>query len=240
MPLERFVFSRAQQIIAISHQIADELVSAYGIPRERIAVIGNGVDCNEFFPGGEKKGRTPFRLLYVGRLAARKNVDVLLRAVAACSTDVQLRIAGTGPEQSKLEALTASLGIQSRVEFLGFRKGPDLLAEYQSADLLVMPSSYEGLPLVALEAKAAGLPILAANFPGASNIISENSGWVVADTTPQSLSRVVDDAARTADKLNSMATCARQEALARFSWDTVIRTLSDQYDSVLRRTRSSG
>jgi glycosyltransferase involved in cell wall biosynthesis len=238
-PLERRVFSRARWIVAISEQIAAELVDAYGIARSKIVVVGNGVDCGEFSPDPSPKGRKPFRLLYVGRLASRKNVDALIRAAAECRMHFELRIVGTGPEGERLQQLVADLQLGDRVEFRGFRKGPDLLTEYRWADLLIMPSSYEGVPLVALEAKAAGLPILAANFPGADRIVSQRSGRIVATPTPTSLARAIEEIASDSGDLNEMAATARKEALEKFSWETVIASLRTEFEAVMQSRASA-
>jgi glycosyltransferase involved in cell wall biosynthesis len=234
LPLERRVLRRAARIIAISEQIAAELVTAYGISRQRIAVVGNGVDCTEFRPDDTPKGRTPLRVLYVGRLAPRKNVELLVRAGALCKSPMQLRIVGTGPEQARVEALAQSLGISNCTSFPGFRKGADLLAEYQWADVLVMPSAYEGVPLVALEAKAAGLPIIAADFAGAANIVSAASGRIVPNISADSLAVALDQIAADPAELNRMAAATRREAVDGFSWQAVVNSLASEYDGVQR------
>ena len=238
LPLERRVLRRAARIIAISEQIAAELVTAYGIARERIAVVGNGVDCTEFRPDDTPKGRTPLRVLYVGRLAPRKNVELLVRAAALCKSPTQVRIVGTGPEQARVQALVQSLGISERTSFPGFRKGADLLAEYQWADVLVMPSAYEGVPLVALEAKAAGLPIIAADFAGAANIVSAASGRIVPNISADSLAAALDQIAADPAGLNRMAISTRREAVDSFSWQEVVNRLASEYDGILRNRNS--
>ena len=239
LPMERYVYRRARAIVAISAQIAEELVVAYGVRRENLRVIGNGVDCTEFQPDTAVKGRSPFRLLYVGRLARRKNVDLLIEAVSKCTARVELRIVGAGPERPTLEALTSDLNMGERITFCGHRKGSELLAEYQWADLLVMPSSYEGVPLVSLEAKAAGLAIIAADFAGASHLVPADSGWIVKDVTPERLAIAIDESSRDFERLNRMSSCARKEALETYSWNAVIGNLSSYYDSVLRQASFS-
>lgn len=234
LPLERHVLRRAARIIAISEQIAAELIKSYGIARERIVVVGNGVDCAAFRPDETPKGRTPLRVLYVGRLAPRKNVEVLVRAAALRKSPMQLRIVGTGPEQARLQALAQSLGISNCTTFPGFRKGADLLAEYQWADVLVMPSAYEGMPLVALEAKAAGLPIIAADFAGAANIVSAASGRIVPNISADSLALALDQIAADSAELNRMAATTRREAVEAFSWQAVVNKLANEYDGILR------
>jgi glycosyltransferase involved in cell wall biosynthesis len=238
LPLERFVLRRAARIIAISEQIASELSAAYGIARDKIAVVGNGVDCVEFQPDGAAKGRIPLRVLYVGRLAPRKNVELLVRAAALCASRPQVRIVGAGPEEARVKALAQALGIADRTTFAGFRKGADLLAEYQWADVLVMPSAYEGVPLVALEAKAAGLPIIAANFAGASDIVSPTSGRIVSDISETSLAAAIDELGADALQLNRMGESTRHEALDAFSWEAVIGRLATEYEGPLRKQNS--
>jgi glycosyltransferase involved in cell wall biosynthesis len=235
LPLERRVLRRSARIIAISEQIASELTAAYGIAREKIAVIGNGVDCTEFRPDDAPKGRTPLRVLYVGRLAPRKNVELLVRAAALCESRPEVRIVGTGPEHERLKALALSLGTSDRTTFPGFRKGAELLAEYQWADLLVMPSAYEGVPLVALEAKAAGLPIIAADFAGARDIVSATSGRIVPGMSAASLAAAIDELGADRLQLNRMAQSTRREALDAFSWQAVVSRLATEYDSMLQR-----
>lgn len=234
LPLERRVLRRAARIVAISEQIAAELTEAYGIAREKIAVVGNGVDCAEFRPDGTPKGRTPLRVLYVGRLAPRKNVEVLVRAAALCKTRMQLRIVGAGPEETRLRALAQSLGISDRATFRGFRKGADLLDEYHWADVLVMPSAYEGVPLVALEAKAAGLPIVAADFAGAANLVSASSGRIVPRIAADSLAAALDQLGADPSELTRMSTSTRREAVDSFSWQAVVSRLAKEYEATLR------
>jgi glycosyltransferase involved in cell wall biosynthesis len=234
LPLERRVLQRSAKIIAISEQIASELTAAYGIAREKIAVVGNGVNCAEFRPNDEPKGRTPLRVLYVGRLAPRKNVDLLVRAAALCKSQPQIRVVGTGPEQARVQMLAQSLGLSSRASFPGFRKGADLLAEYQWADVLVMPSAYEGVPLVALEAKAAGLPMIAADFPGASAIVSPASGRIVPNISADSLAAAIDEFGADPQQLNRMSASTRREALDSFSWQAVVDRLASEYEGILR------
>lgn len=123
IPLEGRILRRASRVVAISEHVAKELVDVYRVDRRRITVVGNGVDCEEFRPGGSPKGNVPLRVLYVGRLAKRKNVDVLIRAARLARSKVALRIVGTGPEQAMLEALVAENGLSDVVEFRGFRAG---------------------------------------------------------------------------------------------------------------------
>lgn len=104
----------------------------------------------------------PIKLLVVGQLITRKRVDWLMRELARhpFCTLIELMVCGTGPEREKLESLAAKLGLN--VRFLGFRRGTDLAAAFQDADIFVHPASYEGWGVVLNHALHFGLPILAA------------------------------------------------------------------------------
>jgi glycosyltransferase involved in cell wall biosynthesis len=226
--VERHVLRRARAIVAINDHIRTELVSVYGVAAERIAVIGNGVDCDAFVPrpaSAPRAGRV-LNVLYVGRLVARKNVGAVVSALARSDPAILCTIVGDGPDRPHLERLARHLDVADRVTFRGFLQGAELASSYQSADLLVMPSSYEGMPMAILEAKASGIPTIAANFQGARALIPETAGIVLdeplANSLPIAFDLLLDDPA----KLRALSEGARNDALERFDWSTVIDRLA--------------
>lgn len=108
------------------------------------------------------------KILYVGRLTHQKNVACLLRAVSLAQgkAPIQVQICGTGEEEGKLREMVCKLGIQSSVIFHGFQK--DVRSYMNVADVLVLPSHYEGMPNVVVEALACGLPAIVSNIPAHS------------------------------------------------------------------------
>jgi glycosyltransferase involved in cell wall biosynthesis len=116
-----------------------------------------------------------FRFLTVARMSRQKGLDILLRALAAARADlppVTLTLVGSGPDEAALKRLSAELGLDDLVIFAGYTSDP---AEYfRSADCFVLPSRWEGFPLVLLEALRFGLPLLAANCDfGPSDLIAD-------------------------------------------------------------------
>ena len=234
VPFERFILRRARRVIAISEHVADELAETYGVARDRITVVGNGVDCEEFRPDGEPKGSQPLRVLYVGRLAKRKNIDVLIRASGSLGRRVKLRIVGAGPEHDRLSTLASAQGLPDAIEFRGFRTGESLLDEYRWADLLAVPSSYEGIPLAALEAKAMGLPLVVASFLGADKLVASGSGMLLPSFEAGDFARAFDMLAADHGKLRSMAVNARREAMEKFSWRAAVLRLAEVFEEAIR------
>lgn len=171
--------------LAVSGEIAAELVERLGWPEEKIEVVYNAVDVarveveappglREQLGGGE--GRP--LVLTPARLDAQKGHDVLLEAIPQVP-EATFLFAGEGPERGRLEALAAERGVAERVRFLGRRDDvPELLA---ACDVFALPSLYEGSSLAVLEAMAAGIPIVSSAIGGTEELVEDGrSGLLVA------------------------------------------------------------
>jgi len=130
-----------------------------------VQVVPNGIDFESI--DRIKAARKQSDIIYVGRLVAHKNVDLLIRAVSLASNevpDIKAIIIGDGPEMEKLRALTRDLGLERNVEFTGFLESYDeAVALMKSSRVFVLPSSREGFGMAALEANACGLPVVTVN-----------------------------------------------------------------------------
>jgi len=133
----------------------------------------------------------PAEILYVGRLRIRKGVEVLLEALAALRREhpsARLMIAGAGEQAAALHAKTAELGLDDRVRFLGRCDAAHVRRLLTAARCLVVPSIYEGMPLVVLEAMAAGTPVVASAVSGIPEVVIDGeTGWLVPSEDPPRL-----------------------------------------------------
>jgi len=188
--------------LAVSREIAGELVEQLGWPATKIDVVYNAVDLARVeveAPTGlrERLGGSETRPLVLtpARLDAQKGHDVLLEAITQVP-DAMFLFAGEGPERGRLETLAAERGIADRVRFLGRREDiPELLAV---CDVFALPSLYEGSSLAVLEAMAARIPIVSSAIGGTEELIDDGrSGLLVAPGDPEALAaalrRVLDD-----------------------------------------------
>ncbi|WP_028225257.1 glycosyltransferase family 4 protein [Paraburkholderia ferrariae] len=182
--LERWAYRRSRVIAAVSRKVADEIRASGGDPVERLDVIYNGVDTRAFAAAGADRAKfglpaDAFLLLFVGDLRTpRKNLGTVLHALQSLPERVHLAVAGYLPG-SPYPALAQSLGIASRVHFLGLvREMPKLM---RSVDAYVFPSRYEAMSLSLLEAMAAGLPVVTASTAGGAEIITPDCGIVLDD-----------------------------------------------------------
>ncbi len=185
--------------VCISPAIAAELRAA-GVPAARLWPIANGVDLERLRPVGSARRAELRHLLglpagplaiYAGRLAPEKGLDVLLAAWPAVlreAPDAYLLLAGAGEQRQALEAQAARLGLGRRVIFAGARD--DVAPLLQAADLFVLPSYAEGLPLALLEAMACGLPVVATAVDGTAELVQDGvTGRLVPPHDTEALAR---------------------------------------------------
>ena len=160
----------AAAIIAVSRHLGRQLVDRYGAVPGRIRVIYNAVRPSERLEAVAASKRT---VLYLGRLAAMKGVDTFLRAaarVAPAFPDTLFVVAGEGPEYPRLVDLAVHLGIGDRVLFLGHVTEEERLVLLASASIFVLPSVVEPFGIAALEAMAAGVPVILSKTSGVAEI----------------------------------------------------------------------
>ncbi len=172
---------------------------------ERLHVVRCGVDPTVLEPGersGEGEGDT-VNVLCVGQLSPRKGHAVLLEAaakLAASGTELQVTVAGDGPERAALQSLAHALGLSRRVKFAGAVGQDELPSLYRQADIFCLPSFGEGIPVVLMEAMALGVPVVSTRIMGIPELIEHGaSGLLVSpgrtDELAAALRRLAEDPA---------------------------------------------
>ncbi len=156
----------ADAVMATSPVVREEAIKFYGVSPEKVFVVENGVNTQLFEPRKPQIVNRKSQILYVGALTPRKNVHLLIEASKFLPPEYHLVIVGRGEEeyQKQLEGLVKKYTFYDRIKFAGYVEYPQLPSYYQNANLFVLPSSYEGLPKVVLEALACGVPVLASGF----------------------------------------------------------------------------
>jgi len=225
-------------VVACSESIRDEIVHL-GFPRERVTLAPNGVPWEDYGIRPSDKEMEDLRrryplpkakrvVLVVGDLVRRKGVDILLDAIRELDRKAPgtygLVAVGAGPDRARLEGLCR--GIEGLVTFTGRVSLEDLRRLYYAADLFAMPSYYEGLPTVVLEALSSGLPVIGADIPSMHGLLDrcgllvERSPTAFAD----GIHRLLEDEAG----LRRMRAAAR-EAAHPFSWSRLAADVERAY-----------
>ncbi len=184
-------------IITVGRQLAD-IVEGLGIPASRVHVVYQGVDAALFSPGSTTAARrrlgipeTGKALVSIGNLLPVKGFDVLLEGMsrlAARHPDVRLYLIGDGTSRGDLVALSARLGLESVVRFVGKVAQSELPDWYRAADLTVLASRSEGVPNVLRESLACGTPFVATAVGGVSEIAAGTTNRLVPSEDPGALS----------------------------------------------------
>lgn len=219
----------AGAIIVFTDAQADEVARRYRVARHRIHVVPNGVD-QEFLDAGllPRQERTgAVRLLFVGRLGPTKNVEGLLNVIADLPGST-LDIVGDGPLRHRLERQAERLAA-GRVTFHGTVKRSSLVARYREADVFVLPSAYEGMPLALLEAMACGLPAVASDITGIRELIEPGvTGELVPVGDTRSLRSTLERLIADSGQRSTMGTAAT-EAARSYSWRSVAEACEKIY-----------
>ncbi|MCI0358142.1 MAG: glycosyltransferase [Planctomycetaceae bacterium] len=239
---ERWACSAIERFVCVSDGVAQHCLSR-GYPREKLVVIPNGVDIDRFSAAkpiplaelGVGDGRKA--IVYIGRLDAQKGLDDLLRAfprVIDALPGHDLLLVGDGPERHALTKLAVQLGISSRVHLAGWRA--DVPAILAAAELLVLPSRWEGMPNVVLEAMAAGKPVVANRVEGVAELLGPStSDQCVAPQNGQALGERIIQLVQNPQIAADLGKRNRERAVEKFSIGAMVAKYEQLYASVLGR-----
>jgi glycosyltransferase involved in cell wall biosynthesis len=215
IPLDKLLIKSASAIIVNSQDLVAE-ISAMGGKKTKFGYFPSGVDTEMFQPTPDRSfNSTEKTILCVSRLDSRKGIDILLQSCAALNKKekVHLVIGGDGPEMKNLVRLADTLPIS--ISFLGALRYSDLPNLYNRADLFVLPSLYEGMPLVALEAMACGTPTIISDASPDIGVPNFAKGSVSALTS--SLSEIIPSEKRL-QELSTLSLAISQN----YSWQKIV------------------
>jgi teichuronic acid biosynthesis glycosyltransferase TuaC len=218
------VFRSARCVICISEKVRERIahVSANAV------VVYNGVDEEMFSPGAESLP-VPI-VLSVGNLIPTKGHALLLRALARVSSAWSLEIIGDGPEHEKLVAMAHDLRIAERVRFLGRQRRETVATAMRRCAVFALPSSYEGLGCVYLEAMSSAKPAIGCHGQGIDEIIQHGTnGWLISPANEMELSGVLRELLEDQDLRKRVGAIARATILQRHTLRHQSRQLAEIY-----------
>ena len=243
---ERFIDRRlatwCDRLVGNSHAVVD-FYRELGVPAERLAMIYSGSDNTEP-PAIDSRGvRAEFGfeaeaplILFAGRLAEQKRVGDLLNAVDLLQhvePNLRTLIVGEGPLRDRLEETASTYDLNNRVRFLGHRNDvPRLMA---AADVVVLPSAYEGLPNVVLEAMRYRKPVVATAAPGTTEVVVDNeTGLLVPVGDVMLLARAIRDLIRDPTRARRLGEAGRARVEAHFRAEMMIARFAELYEDLAR------
>jgi glycosyltransferase involved in cell wall biosynthesis len=238
--VDRRLATWCDRLVGNSHAVVD-YYRDLGVPDDRLAMIYSGVSDEEPPTIDPRAIRADLGfevdaplILFAGRLAEQKRVDDLLKALDLLQhvqPDVRTVIAGDGPLRVRLEETAHAYHLDGRVKFLGHRNDiPRLLA---AADLVVLPSAYEGLPNVVLEAMRFRKPVVATRAPGTTEVIIDGqTGLLVPIGDAPLLARAIRDVVRDRVLASKLGEAGRARVEGQFRVDTMVAQFASLYEGL--------
>lgn len=189
----RFFFKHCHVIpVALSELIRDSIVKEYGIGKERIPVIYNGIDLSKCQPKTDYAVDGNFKILHIGRFSEQKNHIGLLQAFKLFHENYinsELWLIGDGEKKVEIESYVVQNDLTSSVKFLGLQS--NVYNYLHDADIFTLPSNYEGIPMTLIEAMGTGLPIVATAVGGVPDMFNGEMVLLCANN-PQDISKCFD------------------------------------------------
>lgn len=232
--MQKWVVNRLDKVITVSEVAAASLQEAFGILREDVSIISNGVDGEIFRP--VEVDTEPGRVLFVGHAEDKnKGFRYLLEALRALRDQVSFNLTVVQrPGSTGTEHLVQKLGLFGRVTFLEDISTEQLVLEYNRAQIVVSPSLFEGFGLPALEAQACGTPVIATTVGALPDIVEDTvSGLIVPPKDVSALSEAIEALLQDPDRCRDMGASGRRHVLERFSWrEAAAQTVQVYYDAI--------
>jgi glycogen synthase len=264
--MERTAFENADGVIAVSRSMEDDVQELYGVPREKIRVIFNGVDVEKYKPTLDPEAlvrygidpETPY-ILFVGRITHQKGIMHLLRAAAHLQDGVQVVLCAADPDTpelgremaQRLEELKGRHGLRA-IWVSRFVPVDDIIPLYSQAAIFVCPSIYEPFGIINLEAMACGTPVVATAVGGIKEVVlPQETGLLVplggqcpethepqdAAALALNLAAAIQSLLSDPEKRRVMGAKARRRVEELFSWRQVARQTLDFYQDIVARQK---
>jgi glycosyltransferase involved in cell wall biosynthesis len=247
--LEHVLARATTKLVAVSPEVRDELVSLGVAPADKFAVIRLGIELDERLVQATEDGRAEsrrqlgvdpetFLVGWVGRMTGVKRVPDLLEAfgqLRAGGVDSRLCLVGDGPERESLERLAKSLGLAQDCLFLGYQE--EMGRWFESFDAFALSSANEGTPVSAIEALAAGCPVVATRVGGVPDVVQDGeTGFLIASGDTEALSRRLAELAGNPDLRMRLGALGRERVTARYAVGRLIDDVDMLYRSLIAET----
>ncbi len=236
------VLAYADVVVALSAQEADQLHSL-GVPKDRLTVVPNGLDGGDYHQPERLSSvprRYPFRILFVGQILLWiKGLDILVQAMARLvekGCDIELIVATHNfRELGTLETLISRVNLTERVVIIGPLSRDDLVAEYWSCELVVLPSHVEALPTVILEAMWCGRAVVSTSVGGVPTVLAGTANRMVESGNPEELAKAIEYFVTHQSDLGAIGADNVKHVSEKFSMEKMVSAYEALYDNAVRR-----
>jgi D-inositol-3-phosphate glycosyltransferase len=242
---ETKIVAGVDRIICATEAERTSIQVLYGADPAKVKVIPLGVDLDRFRPQDRQAARNALGLederivLFVGRIEPLKGIDILINAAAMLDRDVDCSVLIVGGDESthtqvaRLQELAKQRGVSHRISFIDAVDHDKLPLYYSAADICVVPSHYESFGLVAVEAMASGLPVIASRVGGLIGTVKDGeTGYLVPWLCPEPFAERIELLLDNEPLRRNLGAAAREE-VARYRWENVAADVLAVYESLI-------
>jgi len=223
---------RSSHLIAISNSTKKDLIKLFNIAENKISVIQLGVNNKKFYPLKDKGKNKKFIIGYLGGFGKRKNIEYILKIANEFKNDKKIifKIAGKGPKLNNLVRLKKEMKLDN-IEFVGFISDENLNEFYNSLDLFLFPSLYEGFGLPVLEAMACGIPVMISNISSLPEIAGD-AGILINLRKAEETIEKIKELIKNKKKLKRLSQKSIKRA-KEFNWEKTAKETIKVYKKVI-------
>lgn len=246
--MERTGIENSDKVIAVSKGMKEDIISVYGIPGDRIEVIYNGIDLEEYKPSASDEARRKYGvkdkyILFVGRVTRQKGITHLVDAAQYLPGDVQVVLCAGAPDTKEIqEEMEAKVKHRPNILWINeMVSRKDVIELYSNAMVFVCPSIYEPFGIINLEAMACHTPVVASAVGGILEVVVDGeTGLLVEPGKPKELAAAITRLLGDPALRRRMGDAGRKRVEEKFSWDTIAAQTKELYARVKAQAARSG
>lgn len=238
--VDRLTSSMVDRYLAVSEGVRKFTIAHAHIPEDKIVTIYNGIDCSNTAPAvppGFIVNKDFTNIALVGRFERQKGHAVLIKALKLFLVQeekLKVYFFGEGPDEKQVRKMVQRAGVSKYVIFMGVVG--DILPYIALMDIIVLPSLWEGLPNVVLEAMSVGRAVVASQIQGVDEIVVDGQTGILCEPeNEKSLAEALLGLSKNKDRANALGQWGRQRVQELFSIDTTVKTTVDEYRGLLKK-----
>jgi glycosyltransferase involved in cell wall biosynthesis len=231
--IARWTLNSADRVLCYTENDKEKL-ERIGIKPEKIVIVHNGIDTGVFKPSDEMHVRNN-RILWIGRFVRGKGVQYLIEAMAILVKDrpeLKLLLIGSGPYKEVIDKMIIDLNLEKNVEIKGSIPNNELPCIYQSSDVFILPSLFEGLPRTVLEAMSCGTPIVCTRLPQLIDIV-DGCAYMVSVKDPEAIADGIVKILSDESTSQKFAACGRKRVIDDYSWEDTVKKTINVYKTII-------
>ncbi|MEW8996622.1 MAG: glycogen synthase [Thermoanaerobacter sp.] len=241
--MERTGIEAADRVIAVSHGSKEDILKYYNIPEEKVEVIYNGIDLNQYQKTDRNIARKKYGIegkyiLFVGRISRQKGITYLIDAVKYLPKDIKVVLCASSPDtQEVLEEVEQKVKLYDNIIWINkMVEKEEIIELYSNAEVFVCPSIYEPFGIINLEAMACKTPVVASATGGIKEVVvHEETGFLVEPGNSEELAKYINILLNNKDLAVKFGENGRKRVEEMFSWESIAKKTYEMYKDVIEK-----